>query len=150
MINLQLRKHNCHSKGCPNSHINTQCTSFWRPCRHVFSHANGHKGAECHLVIDCPKRLASVVAIRQWSWQALEKVPASTCPIHVQLARNLGILLARTVVHHEEHVVSQQLYVDIYCPAEKAHHLPVEEMQYHGVNNLCNVASTLLCLCVMG
>ena len=58
--------------------------------------------------------------------------------ICVQLARDLGILLARAVVvHHREHVVSQQLYdymlsqqlyVDMHCPAQKAHHLPVEEM----------------------
>ena len=35
-------------------------------------------------------------------------------------------LLARAVVHHQEHVVSQQLYVDMRCPAEKAHDIPVK------------------------
>ena len=29
---------------------------------------------------------------------------------------------------HEEHVASQQPYVGVSCPAEKAHHFPVEEM----------------------
>ena len=49
--------------------------------------------------------------------------------IHVQLARDLVSLLARAVVvHHEDNVASQQLYVDMRCPAEKAHHFPVEEM----------------------
>ena len=46
------------------------------------------------------------------------------------MVRDLGILLAKTiVVHHEEHVVLQQPYVDMRCPAEKAHHLTVEEVQ---------------------
>ena len=31
-------------------------------------------------------------------------------------------------VHHEENVAAQQSYVDVRCPAEKALHLPVEEM----------------------
>ena len=49
--------------------------------------------------------------------------------ICVQLARDLGLLLARIViVHHEEYVVSQQSYVDVRRPAEKAHHLSVEEI----------------------
>ena len=30
-------------------------------------------------------------------------------------------------VHHEEHVASQQQYVDVHCPAEKTYHFPVEE-----------------------
>ena len=48
----------------------------------------------------------------------------------VKLARNLGLLLARAaVVHYEEHVASQQPYVDVRCPAENAHQLPVEEME---------------------
>ena len=42
---------------------------------------------------------------------------------------NPRILLARAVVvHHEEQVALQQPFVDLLCPAEKAHHLPVEEM----------------------
>ena len=49
--------------------------------------------------------------------------------ICVQLVRYLGILLVRALlVHHEEHVALQQLYVDVRCPAEKACHLAVEEM----------------------
>ena len=32
------------------------------------------------------------------------------------------------VVHHEEHVALQQPYMDVHCPAEKAHRLSVEEM----------------------
>ena len=99
-------KHICHSKGCSNSHVNTQCSLIWQQYRHVFSYANSHKGAECHPVIDHPKHLAPVVTIRQWLWQALlkEQVPASLCPIYVKLTRDLLILLARAVVvHHEEH-----------------------------------------------
>ena len=46
--------------------------------------------------------------------------PASSCPIRVQLARDLGILLASTVVHHEEYVESHQPYVDVRCPAKKS------------------------------
>ena len=53
----------------------------------------------------------------------------SSSYICVQLARDLGLLLARTVVvHHEEHVALQQSYVDVHCHSEKAHLLPVEEM----------------------
>ena len=45
ITNSDQMKHTCHSKGCPNSHINTQCSPRWRVC----NHANGHNGAECHL-----------------------------------------------------------------------------------------------------
>ena len=52
--------------------------------------------------------------------------------------------MARTVViHHEEHLKSQQPYVAVRCPTEKADHLPVEEMAVTGVNNLRNVAGTV-------
>ena len=68
MINSDQKKHTCHSTGCPNSHINTECTPLWQQCRHVFSHANGHKGAECHPVIDCPKHFAPVVATWPFKW----------------------------------------------------------------------------------
>ena len=40
----------------------------------------------------------------------------------------MGLLFARAAVHHKEHSALQQPYVDVYCPAEKAHDLPVEEM----------------------
>ena len=56
-------KHTCHSKGCPNSHINTLCMLLWRQRRRVISHANGHKGAECHPTIHCPRHLV-LIAIR--------------------------------------------------------------------------------------
>ena len=59
--NSDQMKHTCHSKGCPNSYINTQCSPFLWLCRHAFLHANGHKGTECHHAIDCPKCLAPVV-----------------------------------------------------------------------------------------
>jgi len=36
-------------------------------------------------------------------------------------------LLARALVHHEEHVPSQQPYVAVGCHADKAHSLPLEE-----------------------
>ena len=49
------------------------------------------------------------------------------CPIQ-QLPRDLGILLARAVANHKEHVASQQPYVDVRCSAEKEHNLPDEEM----------------------
>ena len=53
----------------------------------------------------------------------------SSCTIHVQLVRDLGILLVRAiVVHHEKHIASQQQSVDVCCLAETAHHLPVEKM----------------------
>ena len=48
-----------------------------------------------------------------------EKVPASSRPIRVQWATDLGIMLARAVVHHEEHVTSKQPHVDMRYPAEK-------------------------------
>ena len=52
-----------------------------------------------------------------------------SCSVRVQLVRDLGILLSRAVVvHHEEHVASQQPYVNVRCPTKKAHHLPDEEM----------------------
>ena len=88
-------------------HINSQCTPLWCQHKHVFTHANSHKDADCHLAIDYHKHLAPIVSIRQWLWQALEKkeVSASSCPMRVQLVRDLGILLARAViVYHEEHV----------------------------------------------
>ena len=34
----------------------------------IFSHANSHKGAECHPVIYCPKHLALVVSISPFEW----------------------------------------------------------------------------------
>ena len=40
------------------------CNPLWRQRRRVFSHANGHKGDECHPAIDFTKQLAAVVAIR--------------------------------------------------------------------------------------
>ena len=67
IINSNQMKHTCHSKGCPKPHINTQLTtSLLRQRRRVFSHTNGNKGAECHPVIDCPKNLAPVAAIRSF------------------------------------------------------------------------------------
>ena len=113
--NSDQMKYTYYRKGCPNSHINTQCSSHWHQRRRVFSHENGHKDIECHSAIDCPKHLTPAVGIRQWLWQAL-----------VKWARDLGFLLARRVVVH--HVASQQPYVNVRCPAEKAHHLLVEEM----------------------
>ena len=64
MINSYQTKHTRHGKGCLNSYINTQCRPLWWQRRHVFSHANGHKGAECHPATDCPKHLAPIVPIR--------------------------------------------------------------------------------------
>ena len=66
-------KHTCHSKGCPNSYINTQGIPLWWQCKCVLSHANGHIGAEYQPVLDCPEHLAPIVAIQQWLWKALEK-----------------------------------------------------------------------------
>ena len=48
ITNSYQMKHTCHSKGCLRSHINRQCSPLWRQHRHVFAHANAHKGAECH------------------------------------------------------------------------------------------------------
>ena len=46
----------------------------------------------------------------------------------MQLVRDLGILLARAaVVHNEVHVASQQPFVDVSFPVEKLHHSPIEE-----------------------
>ena len=44
--------------------MNTQCTRLLHQRRRIFSHANGHKGAECHPVMDCLKHVAPVIAIR--------------------------------------------------------------------------------------
>ena len=71
------------------------------------------------------------------------EVPAASCPTRFQLARDLGILLARAVLHHEEHVASQQPYMDMRCPAKKYIIFLLKKWQEHGVNNLCNVASTV-------
>ena len=57
MISSDQMKHKYHSKGYPNSHINTLCTHLWQQRKHVLSHVNGHKGAECHP--------ATIVAIWQ-------------------------------------------------------------------------------------
>ena len=65
VINLD-QINTCHSKGCLNTHINTQWSPLWRHRRHVFSHANSHKGGEYHLAIGCPKHLAPDVAIRSF------------------------------------------------------------------------------------
>ena len=52
-------KHTCHNKGCPNSHINTQCRPLWRQHMHIFSHANMP-----NVMLRCsPKHLGTVVAI---------------------------------------------------------------------------------------
>ena len=53
------------------------------------------------------------------------------------------LLVRVVVIHHEEHVASQQPYVDMRCIAEKAQHLPVAEMEVPRVNNLCNVAGSV-------
>ena len=55
-----------------------QCIPLWQQRRRVLSHANGHKGAECHPAIDCPKHRAPAAAIwpfstrlhcrPAWSW----------------------------------------------------------------------------------
>ena len=42
--------------------------------------------------------------------------------------REIWGLAGKGSLHHEEHVALQQPYVDVHCPAEKSHHLPVEEM----------------------
>ena len=117
-------KHTRHSKGCPNSNINTQCRPLWRQCRWVLSHANCHKGAECHPVIDCPKNLAPVVAIQKLLWQVMEKGTVSSGFImsHMYLiGERSGVPAGQgVVVHHEEHIVLQQLYVDVHCPSSKS------------------------------
>ena len=73
MINSDQMTHTRYSKGYPNSHTNTQCSSLWRQRRGVFSQENWHKGAEYHPATDCPKNFASVATIRQWLWLALKK-----------------------------------------------------------------------------
>ena len=97
-----------HSKGYPNSHINTQCTP-----------SGGNPGvySRMQMVIKVPNsssnRLSQASCTHCCKSAMIvagsgEKVPASSCTIHVQLARYLGFLLASAVVvHHEEHVVSQ-------------------------------------------
>ena len=135
MINYHQMKHTCHSKGCPNSHISTQYNFLWQQRRRVFSHANGHKGAECHPAIDCPKYLAPVVAIRPFLWVCgrlwrKSKVPLHSRPLRIQLARDQGILLSRAVVHHEEHVASQEPYVDLRCPAERGGFVITNETRF--------------------
>ena len=54
-------------------------------------------------------------------WRKSPRFVSHTCSV----ARDLGILLARTtLVRHEEHVT----HVGVRCPAEKEHRLPVEEI----------------------
>ena len=59
--------------------------------------------------------------------------------IGVQLPIDLGILLARAIVHHEEHVALQHPYMDVRCPAERALHLPDSS---RGLPKLYNEAGT--------
>ena len=133
ITNSGQMKHTCHSKGRPNNHINTQCSPLWRQRRRVFPHINGNEGAEWHPAIDCPKHLSSVDAInRLWRKSKFPLHMSHTCSI----VRNLGFLLARAVVvHHEEHIASQQPYVDVRCPAAKAHHLPQRNYSITGLTS---------------
>ena len=58
--------------------------------------------------------------------------------------RDLGILLYRAVVvHHEEHIASQQLYVTCIVILKKHITFFSKKWQSHRVNNLCNVAGTV-------
>ena len=71
----------------------------------------------------CCRNLAMVVA------GSGESVSSHFIMSHMcTIGERSGNLMARAVVHHKEHIVSQQPYVDVHCPAEKAYHLPVEEM----------------------
>ena len=64
---------------------------------------------------------------KYWKYTGILNLLDSRHPDTLQLARDVGILLARAaVVHHEDHVVSHQPYVDMCCSAGKAHHLPVK------------------------
>ena len=56
----------------PKQSIHIQCNPFWRQRSRVFSHANGHKGTECHPAIDCPKHFAAVVAIQPFERGRIE------------------------------------------------------------------------------
>ena len=66
--------------------------------------------------------------------------------MRVQLARDL-IMLTKAVLHHEEYIVSQQPLADVRCPAEKPHHLSVEEIAIARVTNLCNVSALFTLPC---
>ena len=69
---LHGRIHSCVAdRGVSKQSHQYKCTPIWQTRRRVFSHANGHEGAECHPSIDCPKHLVPFVVIRQWLWQAL-------------------------------------------------------------------------------
>ena len=49
-------------------------------------------------------------------------IMSHTCSVDEDLADQ------GSCVHHGEHIFSQQPYVDMLCPSEEAHHLPVKEM----------------------
>ena len=102
-----------------------------RKRRRAFSHAKGHKGAECHPARDCSKHLAPLCSnSAMFAGYSGERLSSRFIMFHSALLANfLRILLARAlVVHHEEHIASQQPYVDVRHPAEKSHHIPVEEI----------------------
>ena len=74
-------------------------------------------------------------------WQVLEKeqVSASSNPIRVQFARDLGILLiGAVVVHREENVASEHPYV-----LKKHNTILSKKWQKHAVNKVCSVAGTV-------
>ena len=63
ITNSDQVKHTRHSKGCPNTHINTQCTPSGGNAG-MYSCMQTVKGVECLPAIDCLKHLAPVVAIQ--------------------------------------------------------------------------------------
>ena len=95
---------------------------LWRQHMCVFSHAKGPRGAEFHPGIDCPKHIAPFVATWHGSGRLWRTSNFLFIVSHTFSTGDLVFLLARALVHYEEHVTSQQSYVNERCPAEKVHH----------------------------
>ena len=132
ITNSDQIKRSCHSKGCPNSHKNTQYNLLWRQRRRVFSHVNGHNGAECHTSIDYPTHLAPVVAVRNgcgrlWSKNKFRFHRAPHL-FNGEISEDLAGQFRYRILRGARCVAAPVVYIDMRFTAEKAHHLPVESM----------------------
>ena len=114
---------------------------LWQQLTRVFSHANGFKGVECHPTIHCIRCRNSVMVL---AGSGERKVTATSCPIRVQLARDLGLLLARAVLYTTKRTLQHNSRMWTCVVLLKKHFTFLsKKWQYHGFNNLCSVADTI-------
>ena len=127
ITNSDQMKHTCHSKECSNSHINKQCLPLWRHRRRVFSHANCHKVIQCHPAIDFPTHLAPVIAIRRWFADSRERISFFFTMSHMCSVgeRSVDLAAQGSCCTRRRASCVAAAYVDVRCPAENVHHLPV-------------------------